>query len=204
MHVDQGRSVHPATTPMITMTPHFQTMRPVLALWPLLGLMACGPNDGEAVAATTATAATAVKAAPERPMIVAAASATPGSIDIVVGGKTVNRNSRGDAGSVQCQLSFKATNNSALKIKSMIVNYDAVRADSGAVVKRGWQLVIPVAIPPGESGAPFGTEPIDNERCENLKLQFGPQPGYQCRTETKAACAAFRYKGSVVAVEDRA
>jgi hypothetical protein len=183
------------------MTSHSQKIRPVLALLPLLGLMACGPQDGEAVAATTSTAATT---ALDRPVIVAAASATAGSIDIEVGGKTVNRNSRGDAGSVQCQLSFKATNNSAVKIKSMIVNYDAVRKDNGAAIKRGWQLVIPVAIAPGESGAPFGTEPIDDVRCDNVKLQFGPQPSYQCRTENKAACAAYRYKGNTVAVEDRA
>lgn len=159
----------------------------VLSSLALLAISACGKSGDRA--AGVAPAASTGK------------PATAGSIDIAVGGETINANSRGDAGSVQCQLSFTATNSSAVNIKSLLVNYDALRISSGEVVKAGWQLVIPVAIKAGAVGAPFGTEPIDDVPCDDLKLRFGPQPSYQCRTEDKKPCAAFRYQAKGVAVE---
>jgi hypothetical protein len=131
----------------------------------------------------------------------AARSATAGRIDITVSGDTVERNSRGDADSVQCQLHFTATNHSAIDIKSLIVNYDIWPLTGDEAIRSGGQLVIPVAIKAGATGAPFGSEPVDDVRCDALKLRFGPQPGYQCRTEAKAPCAAFHYQGDGIAIE---
>ena len=159
----------------------------VLALM-LIGLAACGETDHAAPAARAASSS-------------AAKQATAGRIDITVSGDTVERNSRGDADSVQCQLHFTATNHSAIDIKSLIVNYDIWPLTGDEAIRSGGQLVIPVAIKAGATGAPFGSEPVDDVRCDALKLRFGPQPGYQCRTEAKAPCAAFHYQGDGIAIE---
>jgi len=168
--------------------------RPASLSGPLLALLlsACGSSDG------AASGAEAPPPAASRP----AASTTAGSIDIAISGQTINRNSRGDADSVQCLLSFTATNNSAVGIKSLLVNYDALRISTGETIKTGWQIVIPMAMKAGGTGKPFGSEPMDDVRCDDLKLRFGPQPGYQCRTEGKQRCAAFRYRAEIVTVEE--
>jgi len=84
----------------------------------------------------------------------------------------------------------------------LIVSYNVVQRSTGETIKSGSQMVIPTGIKAGATGAPFGSEPIDDVDCVDIKLSFAPQPSYQCRSESKAKCPDFTYQGSNVAVED--
>lgn len=123
-------------------------------------------------------------------------NADDGSIDIVVSGETVEQNSRGDANSVQCQLSFTVANRGVSEIKSLMVNYDLLNRVTAEAVKSGLQMVIATKIGVGQSAAPWGTETVDDVRCSDLSLRFPEQPAYQCKTTTSATCTAFTYAGS--------
>jgi len=123
-------------------------------------------------------------------------NADSGSIDIVVVGKTVEKNSRGDADSVQCQLSFTVENRGASEIKSLVVNFDISNRTTAEVIKAGSQMVIAAKIGVGETTSPWGSHVVDDFRCTDLSLRFPGQPSYQCRTTTSATCAAFTYAGS--------
>lgn len=123
-------------------------------------------------------------------------NADSGSIDIVVGGETVEKNSRGDADSVQCQISFTVENRGASEIKSLVVNFDILNRTTAEVIKAGSQMVIATKIGVGETTSPWGSHVVDDYRCTDLRLRFPEQPSYHCRTTTSATCAGFTYAGS--------
>ncbi len=130
--------------------------------------------------------------------------ADSGSIDIVVSGVTVEQNSRGDADSAQCQLSFTVANRGASEIKSLLVDFDLLNLTTAEVIKQGRQMVITTKIGVGETASPWGSEIIDDYRCTDLSLRFPAQPSYQCRTVSSASCAAFTYTGSDGVTVERA
>lgn len=122
--------------------------------------------------------------------------ADSGNIDIVASGKTVERNSRGDASSVQCQLSFTVANNGVSVIETLLVEYHVLNRRTAEMIKEGQQMVIPKKIGIGETTSASRGATVDDFPCSDLALSFPFQPAYQCRTTTSATCAAFTYTGT--------
>lgn len=123
-----------------------------------------------------------------------------GAINIVASGKTVERNSRGDPNSVQCQLNFTVENRGESEIKSMAVTFDILNRNTAEVIEaRSVMIIAAKKIPIGETASPWGSNTLDDFRCSDLTLRFPDQKSthyYQCRTMTKTKCAAFTFAGS--------
>ena len=149
---------------------------------------AMGPTETAAAAAPAPTAA-----ARDRRETV------EGSLHFAVLGRTIERNSRGDAGSVQCQLDFKATNRSEAKVKSVVAEFRIATAADDGVVDPESTLVMPFEIPPGESRDAWGPIVIDNHRCEDLALALQPRKAGMCRTHDKGPCPVYAVSGEGVA-----
>lgn len=169
------------------------------AAFAVLGLLGCSKSGGDAPAATAqvAIADTPPQApAPAKPP----ASDTAGSIDMVITAETIDRNAKGDANGHQCQLNFEAMNNSSVDVASLIIEFDALPAAGGAPIGGKLNLTMPMKIAAGASQKAWGPVTIDNHTCSALQVSFPPQPGYQCRTSTKAPCAVYRYSATGVAI----
>ena len=178
-----------------------------------LAMCACTQADAPAAAgdapavdaAATADAgpADAAANAASEPAPVAAArdrrETAEGSIDFAVTGRTIARNSRGDAGSVQCQLDFKASNRSQAQVKSVVAEFRIATAADDVVIDAESTLTLPFEIPPGETRDAWGPIVIDNHRCEDLALALQPRKAAMCRTKDKGPCPAYALSGDGVA-----
>lgn len=175
------------------------TLRPLmLAL--ALSLGACAQADAptDRDSADAANAAPVLEAAPDgKPR--AGVAVLEGRIDFALSGRTLERNSAGDPGSVQCQLDAKASNSSRALVKSVIAEFHISRADDGSVVDSAHTLVMPFEIPPGESRDAWGPLVIDNHRCEDLALVIQAPKAGMCRTKDKGPCPAYSLAGEGVA-----
>lgn len=152
-------------------------------------LAACGSKEPTA-GSLEAQAAPASKTGPKL------VYADSGSVDIAASGKTVERNGRGDANSVQCQLNFTVANKGASVIETLLVEYHVLNRTTAETIKQGQQMVIAKKIGIGETTSAARGATVDDFRCSDLTLSFPFQPGYQCRTTTSATCAAFTYTGA--------
>lgn len=161
-----------------------------LAAVTALSLVACNQAEHSTVAPESATPG-ATQPAP---------SATSGSIDIVITAETIDRNSRGDANSHQCQLNFEASNRSDADVTSLIIEFDALPAAGAVPVASKLNLTMPMLIKAGATQAAWGPVTVDNHRCDALQLSFPPQPDFFCRTRSKAPCAGYRFSASGIAL----
>jgi len=175
------------------------TSKATLVLLLICAIAACGdaPDSSNGAASATANDRQASSSKSDK--------VDSGAINIVASGKTVEKNSRGDPNSVQCQLNFTVENRGESEIKSLAVTYDILNRATEEVIKAGSMMIIAVKIGIGETVSPWGSDTHDDFRCTELTLRFPEQPSYQCRTTTEANCASFTYAGSDdVAVEDAA
>ena len=170
------------------------------AAFSVLSLLGCGKTGGDAPAAAAGQVATAATPAPAPAPAKPTASATSGSIDMVITAETINANAKGDADGHQCQLNFEARNNSSVDVASLIIEFDALPAAGGAPIGGKLNLTMPMKIAAGASQKAWGPVTIDNHACSALQVSFPPQPSFQCRTSTKAPCAAYRYTATGVAI----
>lgn len=150
----------------------------------LLSIAACGAESGQASPASVA----------------APASRGGGGIDFEMSGNTVDRNSRGDTGSVSCLLNFSATNNSTEDLKSILVEFEVSNAATGAMIDDQSTLVMPFKIAKGERKDAWGPILFDDLRCEDLNVRVTqPTSPGMCVTVNKTPCAPYRLSGTGVA-----
>ena len=176
------------------------TLRPLLMMALVFSLGACTqagapPAPAPADAADPAPAPAAAEGVKPKPR----AAAIEGSIDFSLRGRTVARNSAGDANSVQCQLDAQASNRSQAQVKSLVAEFRIASAVDGSVIDAEHTLVMPFAVPPGETRDAWGPMVIDNHRCEDLELAIqAPQRG-MCRTKDKGPCPVYALAAEGVA-----
>ena len=177
-------------------------LRPLLLITLAVSLGACAQAEAPADAAPADTAADAPAPARDttgeaKPK--ARRDAVEGSVDFALRGKTVERNSAGDPGSVQCQLEARASNNSRAQVKSVVAEFRISRAGDGSVIDAEHTLVMPFEIPPGETRDAWGPLLIDNHRCEDLDLAIQVPKAGMCRTKDKGPCPGYALTGEGVA-----
>ncbi len=165
-----------------------------IAAFSVLSLVACGKGEAEA---PPPTAAVKVAEAATKP---AARSATAGSIDFAIQAETISANSKGDADGRQCQLAFVATNNSAVDVSSMVIEFDALAVSGGAPAGGKLNLTMPMLVKAGASQEAWGNITVDNFACDALQLSFPPQAGFMCRTSSKVPCAPYRFNANGIAI----
>ena len=184
-------------------------LRPLLPTSLALALCACTTEAPSAGATAGATAGAAAKPdpapktapAPEDSPAPAAPVVADGSLDFHFTSREVGVNSKGDHKSAQCQLKFTAANNSKAPVKSVMAEFRVTRTSDGSVIDATSTLVMPFAIPPGETKESWGDTTFDSLRCADIQIALlQPDKFAMCRTTDESPCPVYRLTGEGVAI----